>query len=88
MLVGELPHARLETWMETPGEGDHDGFMDLDAVRIPADAQVVLCGPLPFMKAVRSAVVAQGVPGRNVAYEILGPDQWMLHDEARETAAV
>lgn len=88
LLVAELPHARLETWMETPGEGDHDGFMDLGAVRIPADAQVVLCGPLPFMKAVRSAVIAQGVPGRSVAYEILGPDQWMLHDEARETAAV
>ena len=88
MLVAELPHARLETWMETPGDGDHDGFMDLGAVRIPADAQVVLCGPLPFIQAVRSAVIAQGVPGRSVAYEILGPDQWMLHDEARETAAV
>ncbi|MFI7480873.1 globin domain-containing protein [Kocuria sp. M1R5S2] len=87
MLVAELPHASLETWMEVPGEGDHDGFMDLDAVLVPADAQVVLCGPLPFMKAVRSAVIAQGVPGRNVAYEILGPDQWMLHDEAREAVA-
>jgi nitric oxide dioxygenase len=29
-------------------------------------------------------VIAQGVPGRSVSYEILGPDQWMLHDEARD----
>jgi len=84
MLVAELPNATLETWMETPGEGDHDGFMDLSGVAVPADAEVVLCGPLPFMKAVRSAVIAQGVPGRSVSYEILGPDQWMLHDEARD----
>ncbi|MFF0943730.1 globin domain-containing protein [Kocuria sp. CPCC 205300] len=84
LLVAELPGARLETWMETPGEGDHDGFMDLTGVRLPADAQVVLCGPLPFMRAARSAAIAQGVPGRSIAYEILGPDQWMLHDDARE----
>ena len=70
--------------METPGDGDHDGFMDLGAVRIPADAQVVLCGPLPFMQGVRSALVEAGVPGKNINYEIFGPDQWMLHDQARE----
>ncbi|MCD1145478.1 FAD-binding oxidoreductase [Kocuria sp. LUK] len=87
LLVAELPAARLETWMETPGEGDHHGFMDLTGVPIPADAQVVLCGPLPFMRAARSAAIAQGVPGRSIAYEILGPDQWMLHDEAREAVA-
>ena len=85
-LVAELPHATLQSWIEAPGEGDHDGFMDLGGVRIPPGARVVLCGPLPFMQAVRSAVIAQGVPGRNVSYEILGPDQWMLHDEAREAA--
>ncbi|MEX5269587.1 globin domain-containing protein [Kocuria sabuli] len=84
LLVAELPGARLETWMETPGEGDHDGFMDLTGVRLPADAQVVLCGPLPFMRAARSTAIAQGVPGRSIAYEILGPDRWMLHDDARE----
>jgi len=83
-LVAELPGATLQSWTEVPGEGDHDGFMDLTDVEIPADAQVHLCGPLPFMKAVRSAVVAKGVPGRSISYEILGPDQWMLHDEARE----
>ncbi|KLU09478.1 globin domain-containing protein [Kocuria sp. SM24M-10] len=86
LLVAELPGARLETWMEAPGEGDHDGFMDLTGVRLPSGAQVVLCGPLPFMRAARSAAVAQGVPGRSIAYEIFGPDQWMLHDDAREAA--
>jgi nitric oxide dioxygenase len=84
-LVTQLPHATLENWTELPGEGDHDGFMDLTDVLIPAEAEVYLCGPLPFMKAVRSAVIAHGVPGRQISYEILGPDQWMLHDQARDT---
>ena len=36
------------------------------------------------MQGVRSALVDAGVPGKNINYEIFGPDQWMLHDQARE----
>ncbi|MFC2393227.1 MAG: hemin transporter, partial [Rothia aeria] len=42
------------------------------------EANVYLCGPLPFMKGVRSALVDAGVPAQNINYEIFGPDQWML----------
>lgn len=28
-LVDSLSSAQLITWMETPGDGDHEGFMNL-----------------------------------------------------------
>lgn len=86
-LVEKLPNAKIITWMETPGQGDHDGFIDLADVEIPEGAHAFMCGPLPFMKGLRSQLIERGVPGRNIHYEIFGPDQWMLHDEARKADA-
>ncbi len=77
-LVAGLPNARIETWFEESAEGDHQGYMDLSEVQIPADANVVMCGPLPFLKAVREQVVASGHPAEKVFYEIFGPDLWLL----------
>ena len=84
--VSQLPNARLVSWLGTPGEGDHEGRMDVTQVEIPTGAEVFMCGPLPFMQSVRSQVIDSGVPGRAVHYEIFGPDLWMLHDEARAAA--
>ncbi|WP_369060650.1 globin domain-containing protein [Kocuria rhizophila] len=84
--VSQLPNARLVSWLGVPGEGDHEGRMDVSRVEVPADAEVFMCGPLPFMQAVRSQLVDAGVPGRAIHYEIFGPDLWMLHDEARAAA--
>lgn len=88
-LVDSLPNARMITWMETPGEGDHEGFMDLSEADLDLDEDTTafMCGPLPFMKGLRSQLIEKGVPGRNIHYEIFGPDQWMLHDEARKANA-
>ena len=36
-------------------------MMDLDDVKLPDDAGYYLCGPLPFMRAVRSALIDRGV---------------------------
>ncbi|SDB86566.1 nitric oxide dioxygenase [Raineyella antarctica] len=77
-LVAKLPNARIETWFEEGDDGDHKGYMDLSQVNIPADANVVMCGPLPFLKAVRSQVVSSGHPAEKVFYEIFGPDLWLL----------
>ena len=51
-------------------------MMDLDAVDLPDDATYYLCGPLPFMQAVRSALLARGVAPRDIQYEVFGPDLW------------
>lgn len=50
---------------------------DLDGVDVPSDADVYLCGPLPFMRAVRGQLLAAGVPARSVRYEVFGPDLWL-----------
>ena len=82
-LVGKLPNARLISFIEGEG-GDYTGRVDVSKLDVPSNANVYLCGPLPFMQGVRSALVGAGVPGKNINYEIFGPDQWMLHDQARE----
>jgi nitric oxide dioxygenase len=50
--------------------------MNLDEVKLPDGAGYYLCGPLPFMQAVRSALIDQGVPARDIQYEVFGPDLW------------
>lgn len=81
--VEKLKNARLVSFLETPGEGDFEGRVDVSKLDIPANASAYLCGPLPFMQGMRSQLVEAGVPGQQIQYEIFGPDQWMLHDQAR-----
>jgi nitric oxide dioxygenase len=47
------------------------------AVDLPDDAEYYLCGPLPFLKSVRSGLVAKGVPAKDIQYEMFGPDLWL-----------
>ena len=51
-------------------------MMDLGDVDLPDGAAYYLCGPLPFMQAVRSALLDRGVPPRDIQYEVFGPDLW------------
>jgi nitric oxide dioxygenase len=78
--LDRLPNATAATWLlDTAGADGLDaeqGFMDLRERDLPADAQYYLCGPLPFMQAVRSALIDRGVPPRDIQYEVFGPDLW------------
>lgn len=81
--IGRLPEASLHSWFLNR-EGDQGragstflGFMDVSAVELPMDAEYYLCGPLPFLQAVRSDLIAQGVPARDIQYEVFGPDLWL-----------
>ena len=81
-LVGALPEGTLHRWYEDLGvrpTGDvlRAGRVDLGAVEIPANAQVYLCGPLPFMESVRGTLLEQQIPEADIHYEIFGPDQWL-----------
>lgn len=80
-LVAALPNARLVTFFEEPGLGDHDGLLDVGKLELPADANVVMCGPLPFLQHARESVIAAGVPASRVFYEIFGPDVWQVQGE-------
>ena len=80
-LVAQLPGARMHHWYEQLGaratsETVHEGFLDLAEVDVPADAQVYLCGPPPFMQAVRRGLDALDVPESNIHFEVFGPDTW------------
>jgi nitric oxide dioxygenase len=77
--VALLEAAELELWLEVPSDGDeaHDGFMSLANVAIPENASVYLCGPLPFMRSLRSQALESGVPAERIHYEVFGPDLWL-----------
>jgi len=45
-------------------------------VRLPDYAVYHLCGPIPFMQNVRSALIKNGVAPRDIHYEVFGPDLW------------
>lgn len=72
-----LESAELELWLENPDAGARDGFMSLDDVSIPENATVYLCGPLPFMRKIRSQALESGVPAERIHYEVFGPDLWL-----------
>lgn len=77
-----LRDARMYLWYEKgthslePVTGVFEGQMDLSAVDLPGDALYYLCGPLPFMQAVRSRLIERGVAARDIQYEVFGPDLW------------
>jgi nitric oxide dioxygenase len=80
--IRALPDAHVHVWYERGAEGGlpvdsvHAGVMNLGDVSLPPDAGYYLCGPLPFMQAVRSALVDRGVAPKDIQYEVFGPDLW------------
>ena len=85
-----LPGAAAHVWYERGATSTlpvevHAGVMALDDVKLPADAAYYLCGPLPFMKAVRSALIDRDVPARDIQYEVFGPDLWQADLLTEET---
>ena len=80
--VRALPNGSVHAWFEQgaecslPVDGAHGGVMDLGQVDLPDNAVYYLCGPLPFMQAVRSALIERGVAPRDIQYEVFGPDLW------------
>ncbi len=55
--------------------------MDISQVSLPDNAAYHLCGPVPFMQEVRSALIKGGVPPRDIQYEVFGPDLWQADYE-------
>ncbi|MEU8632578.1 globin domain-containing protein [Amycolatopsis sp. NPDC048633] len=52
------------------------GPVRLDSVDVPDGVTAHLCGPVPFMRDIRAALLARGVSGENVHIEVFGPDLW------------
>jgi nitric oxide dioxygenase len=82
--LAALTDASLTTWFLNPdGEGSsgggsvHSGFMNIRDIQLPSDAEYYLCGPVPFMQTVRTALVGAGVRPKDIQYEVFGPDLWL-----------
>lgn len=53
------------------------GLVDIDELELPEGVTAYLCGPLPFMRAVRGRLLRRGVPAAAIHYEVFGPDLWL-----------
>lgn len=81
-LVDRLPNATLHLWYENnahqhPAPNVSPGRATLDNLTLPTDTTAYLCGPLPFMRAVRGDLLHQGLRPSAVHYEVFGPDLWL-----------
>jgi nitric oxide dioxygenase len=85
--ISALPNASINVWYEQgansrlPVQGVFPGRMDISQVQLPDNASYHLCGPVPFMQAVRSALIERGVAPRDIQYEVFGPDLWQADYE-------
>ncbi|WP_131683995.1 globin domain-containing protein [Pseudarthrobacter sp. YALA5] len=81
--IGALAEGSMHSWFLNPSNGGNaggsafTGFMDINAVELPIDAEYYLCGPLPFLQAVRSDLIAKGTRPKDIQYEVFGPDLWL-----------
>ncbi|KUO13176.1 globin domain-containing protein [Streptomyces sp. DSM 15324] len=76
--AAKLPEASVHLWYEREApKGAAEGLVDLTDVTVPAGTRAYLCGPLPFMRAVRAQLIAKGVAPADIHYEVFGPDLWL-----------
>lgn len=80
-LISQLRDAQIYHWYEDLGSKQTTdtikaGLIDLGSAPIDPAAQVYLCGPPPFMNAVRQGLDEFDVSEANVHYEVFGPDTW------------
>ncbi|MFC9998879.1 globin domain-containing protein [Nocardia sp. NPDC127526] len=73
-LVSALPDATFRTWYR---DEDH-GYLDLAEVDLPAGADYYLCGGAGFLQSVRAQLMAAGIPGDRVHFELFAPNDWLL----------
>ncbi|MFE1290685.1 globin domain-containing protein [Streptomyces sp. NPDC058751] len=82
-FAGELADAETHFWYERPEPGhpaERTGLVDLSGVTVRPGTHAYLCGPLPFMRAVRTQLLEKGVPASDIHYEVFGPDLWLAQD--------
>ncbi|WP_405388690.1 FAD-binding oxidoreductase [Streptomyces sp. NBC_01102] len=80
LLTGKLRDGTAHFWYETPEPGlpaQRAGTVDLTDLGIAPGTHAYLCGPLPFMRAVRSQLLSKGVAAADIHYEVFGPDLWL-----------
>jgi len=54
----------------------HTGHVQPDAIPLHPNTEAYLCGPVPFMQAIRTSLRQRGLPTEQIRYEVFGADQW------------
>jgi nitric oxide dioxygenase len=76
--AAKLADAAVHFWYEQDAEGaGRPGRADLSSVAVAPGTRAYLCGPLPFMRAVRGQLIDKGVAPADIHYEVFGPDLWL-----------
>ncbi|MFI6013902.1 globin domain-containing protein [Streptomyces sp. NPDC051243] len=77
----KLQGASAHFWYETDADAPHrTGLVDLTDIAVPEGTRAYLCGPLPFMRAVRAQLIGKGVAPADIHYEVFGPDLWLARE--------
>jgi nitric oxide dioxygenase len=81
--AAKLPDAAVHFWYEQDAPaGTRSGLVDLTDVPVAPGTRAYLCGPLPFMRAVRAQLIGKGVAPADIHYEVFGPDLWLAGQAA------
>lgn len=76
--AAKLPDAAVHLFYERDAEpGTRTGLVDLTDIDIAPRTRAYLCGPLPFMRAIRTQLINKGVAPADIHYEVFGPDLWL-----------
>ncbi|MFE2683822.1 globin domain-containing protein [Streptomyces mirabilis] len=76
--AAKLTDAAVHFWYEQDAEGaGRPGRADLSSVAVASGTRAYLCGPLPFMRALRGQLIDKGVAPADIHYEVFGPDLWL-----------
>ena len=79
--AAKLPEASVHLWYEREAPQDAaTGLADLTDVPVRPGTRAYLCGPLPFMRAVRAQLIGKGVAPADIHYEVFGPDLWLARE--------
>ncbi|MFD7996041.1 globin domain-containing protein [Streptomyces mexicanus] len=81
--AAKLPQAETVFFYEQDAaDAGRPGLADLSDVPVASGTRAYLCGPLPFMRAVREQLLAKGVAPADIHYEVFGPDLWLARQAA------
>ncbi|MGV9758125.1 globin domain-containing protein [Streptomyces tricolor] len=79
--AGKLPGASVHFFYERDaGRTARTGLADLTDIAVHPGTRAYLCGPLPFMRAIRTQLIEKGVAPADIHYEVFGPDLWLARD--------
>ncbi|GAA2669538.1 globin domain-containing protein [Actinoplanes palleronii] len=76
--------ARLRSFTSQVWYEDGAGRIDVDAIPVHPEAEVYLCGPVPFMQQVRAGLHRRGIPDERIRYEVFGSEQWRSEPSRNE----